>query len=149
VGLRNGFFFRAESFFNIAGYLDTVGDVDLSGGRQLHKQSHGESFLALFRHRLSDRRNALYLLDEPEAALSPSRQLEFLKMMRAWEESGSVQAILVTHAPLLMAYPGATLLDFSGGQLREIAFEDTEHFRLMHSFFADRRGYIDGVLNAD
>ncbi len=147
--VNNGFFFRAESFFNIANYIDTVGDVDRSGGRHLHQQSHGESFLALFRYRMADRRNALYLLDEPEAALSPSRQVEFVRVMRDWERAGNVQAVIVTHAPMLMAYPGATLVDFTRGAMREVRFEDTEHFRLMQAFFQHPQNYLKAILQSE
>ena len=102
-----GFFFRAESFFNVASFLDGVSDVSSHGGRELHCQSHGEAFLAMFVHRLNGDKRAIYLLDEPEAALSPSRQLAFLRVMWDWCQSKQVQAIIATHSPILMAYPDA------------------------------------------
>jgi predicted ATPase len=88
----------------------------------------------------------MYLLDEPEAALSPARQLVFVCLMRRWEEEGNVQAIIATHAPILMAYPGARILEFRRGRIREVAFEETEHFQVMRSFFSDPRGYLEGII---
>jgi predicted ATPase len=138
--VSNGYFFRAESFFNVAAYFD-----DMRGSR-LHQQSHGESFLSVFKDRLGGGRPSLYLFDEPEAALSPARQLVFICLMRRWEEEGNVQAIIATHAPILMAYPGARILEFRRGRIREVDFEETEHFHIMRSFFADPRGYLEGII---
>jgi predicted ATPase len=142
--VSNGFFFRAESFFNVASYLDEIGDMGADG--PLHARSHGESFLSLFKDRLGGGRPSMYLLDEPEAALSPARQLVFVCLMRRWEEEGNVQAVIATHAPILMAYPGARLLEFRRGRIREVEFEETEHFQVMRSFFADPRGYLEGII---
>lgn len=142
--ISNGYFFRAESFFSVASYLDEVGDTKNRG--ILHQQSHGESFLSLFNEQLGGGKPSIYLLDEPEAALSPARQLVFVCLMRRWEEEGNVQAIIATHAPILMAYPGARLLEFRRGRIREVAFEETEHFQVMRSFFADPRGYLEGII---
>jgi len=144
--VSNGYFFRAESFFNVASYLD---DVNRRRGSRLLQQSHGESFLDLFKNRLGGGKPSLYLLDEPEAALSPARQLVFVCLMRRWEEEGNVQAIIATHAPILMAYPGARILEFRRGRIREVAFEETEHFQVMRSFFADPRGYLEGIIAAE
>lgn len=142
--VTNGYFFRAESFFNAASYLD---DINKRHGHvSLHQQSHGESFLSLFTNRLGGGRPSLYVLDEPEAALSPARQLDFICLMRRWEEEGNVQAIMVTHAPILMAYPGARLLEFRRGRIRNVEFEETEHFQVMRSFFADPQGYLEGII---
>jgi predicted ATPase len=145
----NGFFFRAESFFRLANYIDVHGRSLRHGGRKLHEQSHGESFLAMFEGRLAEGAPAMYLLDEPESALSPARQLALVRLMRRWEEDGNVQAIIATHAPILMAYPGARLLDFSRGHIREIDFEETEHFKVMRAFFADPRAYLEAEIAAD
>jgi len=142
--ISSGFFFRAESFFNVASYFDEVGKLRAHG--RLHQQSHGESFLSLFKDRLGGGRPSMYLLDEPEAALSPARQLVFVCLMRRWEEEGNVQAIIATHAPILMAYPGARILEFRRGRIREVEFEETEHFQVMRSFFSDPRGYLEGII---
>jgi predicted ATPase len=142
--ISHGYFFRAESFFSVASYLDEAGYTKNRG--ILHRQSHGESFFSLFDEQLGGDRPSIYLLDEPEAALSPARQLVFVCLMRRWEEEGNVQAIIATHAPILMAYPGARLLAFRRGCIREVAFEETEHFQVMRNFFADPRGYLEGII---
>jgi predicted ATPase len=142
--VSHGYFFRAESFFSVASYLDEVGDPKRRG--ILHQQSHGESFLSLFKEQLGGGRPSIYLLDEPEAALSPARQLVFTCLMRRWEEDGNVQAIIVTHAPIVMAYPGARLLEFRRGRIRQVEFEETEHYQVMRNFFADPRGYLEGII---
>jgi predicted ATPase len=133
--VTNGLFFRAESFFDFARHLDA-----LSSGRyaerNLHELSHGESFLRLFENRLGTRSNAIYLLDEPEAALSPARQLAFLRLLHRWHLSGRVQAIIATHSPILMAYPHATILSFEDSAVRETGYRETEHYRLTSAFLA-------------
>lgn len=143
--VSNGYFFRAESFFNVATYLDEITRASRIPSRLL-PQSHGESFLDLFKNRLGGGKPSMYLLDEPEAALSPARQLVFVCLMRRWEQEGNVQAIIATHAPILMAYPGARILEFRRGRIREVHFEETEHFQVMRSFFADPRGYLEAVI---
>jgi predicted ATPase len=139
--VTEGFFFRAESFFNFASHIDDAAKEPLTpdpyeayGGRSLHEQSHGESFLNLFTRRLSSRRPALYLLDEPEAALSPARQLALLRVLHDHEESGRSQFIIATHSPILLGYPGATLLSFDGGSIEPISYEDTSHFIITRHF---------------
>jgi predicted ATPase len=129
--VRDGFFLRAESLFNLATEIDRLDVVGSYGGRSLHEQSHGESFLALLTERLGD--DGLYLLDEPEAALSPMRQLAALALIRDLVDRGS-QFIIATHSPILMAYPDAdiVLLDASG--LRKVAYTDTEHYRVTRDF---------------
>jgi predicted ATPase len=101
--VTKGFFLRAESFFDFATYIDDMGPEGQEpyGGKSLHARSHGQSFFALFENRLRGARQAIYLLDEPEAALSPQRQIEFLGLLRAWEEPGNVQMIIVTHSPII------------------------------------------------
>lgn len=135
--VSNGFFFRAESFFSLANYIDEVADLGNYGGRQMHHQSHGESFLALFDNRLGTNQRALYLMDEPEVALSPTRQLAFLRIMRDWQKSGRVQAIIATHSPILMSMPGASLLSLDGDNIRPIRPEETEHYRVLRSFLGN------------
>lgn len=135
--VSNGFFFRAESFFSLAGYIDDVANLGFYGGRRMHQQSHGESFLALFQNRLECSARAIYLLDEPEVALSPTRQLAFLRILREWQRSGQVQAIIATHSPILMALPGADLLSLDGGALHPVRLEETEHYQVTRAFLAD------------
>lgn len=135
--VSNGFFFRAESFFGLADYLDQVADRDRHGGRMLRQQSHGESFLAMFQNRLDVGSRAVYLLDEPEVALSPTRQLAFLRILREWQQSGRVQAVIATHSPILMALPGAALLSLDGGAIHPVRLDETEHYRVTRAFLND------------
>lgn len=95
--VTNGFFLRAESFYNFASHIDEIGVYDAYGGRSLHQQSHGESFLSLFTNRFRSKDKAIYLLDEPEAALSPQRQLSFLKLLHDLTLSGNSQFIIAAH----------------------------------------------------
>ncbi len=110
--ITNGFFLRAESFYNFASYIDGLGPEAFKpyGGKPLHNQSHGESFLSLFTNRLG--KQGIYLLDEPEAALSPARQLTLLRIIRELEQEGQSQFIIATHSPIILAYPTAQILDF-------------------------------------
>jgi len=144
--VTRGFFFRSESFYNVASYIDDVGVADRHGGRLLHEQSHGESFLAVFQHRFESDVHSVFLLDEPETALSPSRQLAFLGLLRQWERSGNVQVIMATHAPILMSYPGAAMFSFDGPVLQEVAFEETEHYRITRSFLGNPQRYLDEIM---
>jgi len=138
--ITNGWFFRAESFFTVARYLDAVG----SPTADFLSHSHGEGFLRFFAERCQ--RQGIFIFDEPEAALSPSRQIEFLKLLRAMERSGICQVIMATHSPLLMAYPGARLLQLTQGGLAPARVEDTEHYRLMREFWADPKTFIETML---
>lgn len=138
--ITNGWFFRAESFFTVARYLDEAG----SPSADFLSHSHGEGFLRFFEERCQ--RQGLFIFDEPEAALSPSRQIEFLKLLRAMERSGICQVIMATHAPLLMAYPDARLLMLTRGGLEDVAVEDTDHFRTMREFCAGPREFVREVL---
>jgi len=147
----NGYFFRAESFFNLARYLDNVAVEyppmrDAYGGRALHDQSHGESFLALFENRLGHTRRAIYLMDEPEAALSPARQIRFLRHLARAETSGNVQVILATHSPILMGFPTAQLLSFDGGRIHESTASAASNYRELERFFADPADFYRKAL---
>lgn len=135
---RDGFFFRAESYYNVATEIERLDEegmgprvADSYGPRALHAQSHGESFLALVMNRF--RGGGLYLMDEPEAALSPMRQMSLISRMHDLTRKGS-QFIIATHSPILLAYPHATIFEFdaSGPQLRR--YEETEHYRVTHDF---------------
>ncbi len=139
---RDRFFLRAESFFNIADYLEDLWrDPDACtskyqvfkryGGKSLHEQSHGESFLALLTHGLGGK--GFYLFDEPEAALSPSRQLSALVRIHDLVQDQS-QFIIATHSPILMAYPNAKIFFFDNAGCRQIGFEETEHYKITRDF---------------
>src|SRR5580692_3689458 len=130
--ITNGWFFRAESFFSVARYLDQMAlEYPVGGGPppDFLSHSHGEGFLRFFEERCQ--RQGIFIFDEPESALSPARQIEFLKLMHRMDRSGICQVIMATHAPLLMAYPGARLLQLSKYGLDPVAVEETEHFRIM------------------
>lgn len=142
--MTEGFFMRAESFYNFASYLDRVSDLRAYGGRSLHQQSHGESFLALFRNRF---KHGLYILDEPEAALSPQRQLSFLKIIHDLEQPRHAQFLIATHSPILLAYPRATLFQFSDAGIAEIAYRDTEHYLITKNFLNGPERYFRHLLS--
>jgi predicted ATPase len=130
--VTDGFFLRAETFFNFATFLEEAGSSFLAyGGRSLHQQSHGEAFLALFENRVED---GMYLLDEPEAALSPGRQLTFLSILHQLASMKVAQFVIATHSPILLTLPGATVLSIEEGRLREVSYRDTEHYQLTRDF---------------
>ena len=129
----DAFFLRAESFFNVATEAERLGVAYDS--QSLHDQSHGESFLSLLTNRF--RGNGLYLLDEPEAALSPTRQLSFLRLIHELAAEGS-QFIVATHSPIIMGYPEASIYWFSSSELRLINYEDTEHYKVTKLFLDGR-----------
>ncbi|CAM4036672.1 AAA family ATPase [Bacillus manliponensis] len=131
----DGFFLRAESFYNVASYVDKVMAWDSYGGKSLHEQSHGESFFSLFMNRFSG--NGLYILDEPEAALSPMRQLSMLTRMHELVDENS-QFIIATHSPILMAYPNSRIYYLEHDGMREVTLEETEHYQTMKLFFDNK-----------
>jgi predicted ATPase len=124
----------------VARYLDSVGSPDAD----FLSYSHGEGFLRFFEERCD--RQGLYIFDEPESALSPSRQVEFLKILRRIQETRRCQVIIATHAPILMACPDVTLLRLSKYGLEPVSLEDTDHFRLMREFFHDPRGFLQMMM---
>ena len=136
---QDGFFLRAESFYNVATNIDELDEApsfgppikDSYGGISLHEQSHGESFLALMVERFGG--NGLYLLDEPEAALSPNRQLAVLSRMHQLIKDDS-QFVLATHSPILMAYPGALIYQIDSTGIYPIKYKDTEHYAVTRAF---------------
>jgi predicted ATPase len=130
--VADGFFLRAETFFNLATFLEEAQSTFLAyGGESLHKQSHGEAFLALFRNRFED---GLYLLDEPEAALSPQRQLAFLKVLHDLSKPRIAQFIIATHSPILLTFPEAQILSLDGGYVHPVTYKDTDHYRITRDF---------------
>jgi predicted ATPase len=138
--VTDGFFMRAESFYRFATYLEEAGSSFARyGGTPLHEMSHGESFLALFSNRFN---RGIYILDEPEAALSPQRQLSFLGIVHQLENSGRAQFIISTHSPILLAYPQAVLLSLDGAAIQQIAYTDTEHYRVTQQFLDSPERYF-------
>ena len=135
----DGFFLRAESFYNAISYIDLVRAAGSYGGESLHNMSHGESFLALVQNRFGS--NGLYILDEPEAALSPTRLLTLLMEIRRLVEQNS-QFIIATHSPILMAYPGAQILELSESGVRSVDYRDTEHYLVTRRFLQDPEGML-------
>lgn len=140
---RTTFFFRAESYFNLATKIDELGVEGSYGGASLHEQSHGESFFATFAHRFSDR--GLYLLDEPEAALSPGRQLAFLSRMHQLIQ-GDSQFIIATHSPILLGYPDAKILSFGQKGIEEIEYEQSDPYMVTKSFLMRREAMLAELL---
>jgi predicted ATPase len=140
---RDGFFFRAETLVNFATLLEernrdphfiSSGDpYERYGGETLHRFSHGEAFLKVFQHRIHD---GLFLIDEPEAALSPQRQLTLLYLMEERVKRGSAQFIIATHSPILLTFPGAVIIDFDDSTLRQIALQDTKHYQITKGILA-------------
>ena len=128
---KDGYFLRAESFFNVATYMDDVGYLGGYGNRSLHAQSHGEAFMSLLTDKF--RGTGLYLLDEPEAALSPNRQLAALSAIHQLVQNDS-QFIIATHSPILLSYPHAKILQFDGSGIAVVAYEDTEHYAITRDF---------------
>lgn len=136
---RDGFFLRSESFFNVATEIERLDAepapsppiIDSYGGRSLHEQSHGESFFALVTHRFGG--HGLYLLDEPEAALSPSRQLALLVRLHKLVRKAS-QFIIATHSPILMAYPHAKIVQLTEEAITEVGYTETEHYAVTREF---------------
>ncbi len=148
--ITNGFFLRAESFYNFATHIDDVDDhsgYKAYGGCSLHKQSHGESFLSLFMNRFKGK--AIYLLDEPEAALSPSRQLAFLKILHDLTRSGEAQFIIATHSPILMGYPNSVLLNFDDSKIDEVDYERTDHYQITKYFLQFREKMLADIFDDD
>ena len=138
---EDGYFLRAESFFNVATEVDRLGLV--YGERSLHERSHGESFFDLFLYRFFG--PGLYILDEPEAALSPRKQLEFLGRLHHLVENGS-QFVIATHSPMLMAYPESKVMWLDEDGMQEMAYEATEHYCLTRAFLHNPKKYLDILL---
>jgi predicted ATPase len=149
---RTGYFLRAESFFNVATHIEELDQegggprvIDSYGGESLHEKSHGESFMALLTHRFGD--EGLYILDEPEAALSPARQLAFLARLHNLVQGGS-QFIIATHAPIVLAYPDACIYELANDEVPILAtrYEDTSTVRTTRDFLTERQRWLDRIL---
>lgn len=131
---KDGFFLRAESFYNTASYLDENSTMKRYGGVSFHEQSHGEAFLSLVTNRFEG--NGLYIMDEPEAALSPQRLLTLLVLMDELVKKRS-QLIIATHSPIIMAFPGADIIQFSENGMERVSYRETESYRITKQFMDD------------
>lgn len=148
---QDSFFFRAETFYNVATNIEDLDKepsfggkiIDSFGGKSLHEQSHGESFFAAFTERFQG--NGLYILDEPEAALSPLRQLSLLARINELVNQGS-QFIISTHSPIIMAYPGAKIIQLTDEGMTELRLEDTYHYSIMKQFFDNRERLLQHLF---
>jgi len=148
---RTAFFLRAESYFNLATNIEELDRegvwgtpiINSYGGRPLHEQSHGESFLALLQHRFGP--HGLYLLDEPEAALSPRRQLAVLARIHRLIEQES-QFIIATHSPILLSLPGATIYELSEHGIQTVGYEETEPFKVTKGFLDDPATFLEMLI---
>lgn len=151
--MTQGFFLRAESFYHFASHLDQLAKEDPTfnyqgyGGRSLHQQSHGESFLSLFLNRFGGK--GIYLLDEPEAALSPARQLAFLRIIHQLVSSENAQFIIATHSPILLGYPKAKIFSFDSAPITSVNYEDTEHYQITKSFLNRTDKFLEDLFRDD
>lgn len=141
---KDGFFLRAESFYNVATQVEEMELEPYYGRVSLHEQSHGESFLALVHNRFWG--NGLYLLDEPEAALSPLRQMTLLSEMHRLAERENSQFVIATHSPILLAYPGARIYEFSDLGIAPVGYEECGHYRLMRDFLEHPERFLRYLL---
>jgi predicted ATPase len=142
---QDGYFLRAESYFTTATYLESAG-ASRAGQIDVHEKSHGESFFDLFQNRFEG--NGLYIMDEPEAALSPSRQLSFLARLHELVQDGS-QFIIATHSPIILGYPDAWIYQTSAHGMDRVEYEDTEHYAVTKGFLNRRETYLDVLLADD
>ena len=140
-----GSLFRAETFHDMADFLDDLalcdpGRLKYHGGQLLNVLSHGEGILSYFSGRFQVK--GLYLLDEPEAALSPKSQVQFLHLLQELEAEGQAQFIMATHSPILMAYPGAQIFSFDADQIKEVNYQETTHYKIYEQFFTGDNGFL-------
>lgn len=141
----DAWFMRAESLFNVATEIENLGVQSNYGSKSLHEQSHGEAFMSLVESRFAQ---GLYFLDEPEAALSPQRQLEFLILLHSIVNQDS-QLVIATHSPIIMSYPNAKIYSFSEAGILPIAYEETEHFRVTKAFLDAPDRMLKHLLNEE
>jgi predicted ATPase len=144
-GKTVGSFFGSDIFRDFAEILDVwaaadPGQLDYFGGRSLMSQSHGESIMSFFKSRYQVK--GLYLLDEPEVALSPRSQLKFLDILMKTRITDQAQFIIATHSPLLLACPGARIYSFDNAPIQPIQYEDTQHYQIYKRFMEDRTAFI-------
>lgn len=148
--INRGFFMRAETFYDFAGYIDELAKDGIDayqpyGGKSLNEQSHGEAFLSLFCNRFNSK--GLYILDEPEAALSPQRQLAFLSIVWQLEQEGMAQFIIASHSPILMAYPNAKIYSFDNDNFKQVEYEETDHYQLTKAFLNNREKFFRNLFD--
>lgn len=143
-GIRDAFFLRAESLFNVGTALENLDALERYGGTSLHEQSHGESFMAVAEHRLG--KGGVYLMDEPEAALSPLRQLRFLTLMHRWVSRASAQLVIATHSPILTAYPDAWIYELSPDGIRRVTHDEAELVRLYRDFLKAPSSFLHRLM---
>lgn len=148
---QDGYFLRAESFYNVATEIERLDEepggppvISSYGGVSLHQQSHGESFMSLMQHRFGG--NGLYILDEPEAALSPSRQLKMMALMHKNIVNGA-QFIIATHSPIIMGYPDAIIYEVGQNGLGLVDYEATEHYQLTKYYLNNYQKVLKDLLN--
>jgi len=152
---RNGFFLRAESFYNVATHIEKLDSepsppgvysppvIESYGGVSLHNQSHGESFLTLMMNRFGP--DGIYILDEPEAALSPLRQLSIISLIHDLAEA-NCQFIIATHSPIIMAYPNAKIYQFSANGIDQIDYFETEHYQVTRDFLTNPKRMLKVLM---
>ncbi|MFD1990753.1 AAA family ATPase [Paenibacillus nicotianae] len=151
--LTNGFFLRAESFYNFATHIDETEKIRSTeysnySGKSLHHRSHGESFLTLFTQKFASARGqSIYLLDEPEAALSPARQLSLMRIIK--DLSPRSQFIIATHSPILLGYPDAEIISFDQDQLQPIDYQDTDHYQITRRFLENPKRILAELFHDD
>ena len=141
---KDHYFLRAESFYNVASYMEEVNYLGGYGGKSLHESSHGEAFMSALTNKL--RGNGLYVFDEPEAALSPTRQLSTLAVMHDLVKKES-QIIMATHSPILLAYPNAIIYQLSESGIDKVKYEETEHYKVTRHFLQDYKGMLKELLD--
>ena len=146
-----GYFFRAETFFNVANYIDHIAkegggptSYKSYGGKSIHDQSHGEGFLSFFNHGLG--KKGFFVFDEPEAALSPQRQLSLLSIIHEICKDQYSQFIIATHSPILLAYPGATIYSCDNGRIEQIEYTKTDHFQITKQFLLNPDQFLKHLL---
>ncbi len=149
-GMVPGSFFSSQMFRNFAQLLDEWASIDANvldyfGGRSLMAQSHGQSLLSFFKNRYQMK--GLYLLDEPETALSPKSQMELLKILAGTQKAGKAQFIIATHSPILLACPDAVIYNFDGQSIQPIDYEQTEYFKFYRNFFQNRERIISKLVD--
>jgi predicted ATPase len=147
---KDGFFLRAESYFNVGTEIEKLDEepggppiINSYGRKSLHEQSHGESFFALMTHRFGG--NGLYILDEPEAALSPTRQMEMLILLNKLIKQNS-QFVIATHSPIILSYPNAKIFELIEGKLLKTRYEETEHYLITKEFLTSYDVFLESLL---
>jgi len=149
---KDGYFLRAESFYNLATEIERLDEqaafsprlIDSYGGVSLHNQSHGESFMSLILNRFGG--NGIYILDEPEAALSPQKQLALLARIKALADKDS-QFIIATHSPILLSYPDAEIYVFSDEGVFKTPYKETEHYIITKEFLNNPEKMLKYLMN--